>query len=104
MFDDVDISVNQSSSVTSVKNLDEATIHVEWSGTSPDGVLTVKARNGSGSWQTVDMGGTITITGNSGSHILLFSKMPGEDIQLTYNANSGTGNLTARISAKVVGA
>lgn len=105
MFDNVDISTNQTSNFTSVKNLDKAVIHIVWSGTSPVGTVTVQTRNAdTESWKDVDMGGTISVSGNSGSHQLMFNEMPGIDLQLTYTASSGTGNLTASITAKVLGA
>lgn len=85
-------------------NLDKASIHVNWSGTAPVGELIVDARNGENDpWYTLDFG-TMPVTGNAGDHQLIFNEMPFTDIRLQYGFTSGTGTMTARISAKVTGA
>jgi hypothetical protein len=105
MFANVDRATSQTSSSTNVENLDKAIIKVSWTGTSPVGVIEVQKRLGSlDAWTTVNMGSAISISGNSGSHDLLFNEMPGTELQLVYTSTSGTGNLTATISAKVLGA
>lgn len=105
MFDAADISASVNSSTTNVQNLDGASVFVEWSGTSPVGVLAVKGRNGAnGSWYEIDMGSTIDITGNTGSHQLVFLELPFTDLRLDYTRSSGTGSLTATIVAKTAGA
>lgn len=109
MFENEDISSNAQSDQTSVHNLDKASIHVTWTGTSPIGVLKVEATNDSPEnpsavWREVSFGSTIDISGNSGSHDLIFNEIPFNAIRLVYTATSGTGTLTAALSAKVVGA
>lgn len=106
MFDAVDISTSQTSSITNVEQLDQATIHINWTGTAPVGEITVEARNGSSdSWYELDFGAAaITVSGASGDHQILFSQMPFTDIRLQYTATSGTGSLTARLTMKTVGA
>lgn len=105
MIDQGDISGNVTSEVTNVTNLDKASIRVDWSGTSPVGTLEVQARNGEKeSFFAIDMGSTINITGNSGDHQLIFNELPFTDIRLVYTSTSGTGNIDAVITAKVVGA
>lgn len=106
MFDSVDISTNQTSSITNVEQLDQATIHISWTGTSPVGEITVEARNGSAdNWYELDFGlAAISISGASGDHQILFREMPFTDIRLKYASTSGTGNLTARLTMKTVGA
>ena len=105
MLDAADISTNQTSELTNVLKLDQASIILEWSGSSPVGTVTVEARNGSdGNFYELDMGSTISISGNSGNHQLLFSEMPFSDIRLQYTSTSGTGSLTATITSKTVGA
>lgn len=105
MFDDVDISTNQTSSTTNVEQLDQATIHISWTGSSPVGEIIVDARNGSAdSWYQLDFGSSIAISGASGDHQILFKEMPFTDIRLRYVFTSGTGSLTARLTMKSVGA
>lgn len=109
MIESGDISGNVTSDVVSVKNLDNASIIVSWTGTSPVGVLAVQARNnGAGDvnpepWYELDMGATINISGNSGNHQLVFNLLPFTDLRLVYTATSGSGTLDAVITSKVVG-
>lgn len=104
MFDAEDISISATSNSTSVINLDKASILISWSGTSPVGEIEVEARNGENAdWVTLDIA-TIAVSGNTGNHRILFVELPFTDIRLQYLADSGTGTLTATITAKVVGA
>lgn len=105
MFDSTDISTNQTSEITRVITLDQASIHLSWTGTSPVGTITVEARNGDDdSWFELDLGGTVSISGNSGDHQIIFSEMPFTDIRLQYASTSGTGNMDAKLTMKVIGA
>lgn len=106
MFDAVSMATSQTSAATNVQNLDSASIFVEWSGaSSPVGTVTVQARNGAaGTWYTLDFGASIDVSGASGNHQLVFNEMPFTDIRLVYTRSSGSGPLTATISAKTVGA
>lgn len=110
MIQSGDLSANITSEIVSVKNLDNASIIVTWTGATPIGVLTVEARNnGKGGatpepWYTLDMGAAITISGNSGNHQLIFNLLPFTDLRLIYTATSGTGTLDAVITSKVSGA
>jgi hypothetical protein len=93
------------SSIVNVINLDTASIHVYWNGTSPVGVITVEARNGeSNSWYNLDFGSTISVSGNSGNHQIVFTEMPFTDIRLVYTRSSGSGTLNAIITMKTTGA
>lgn len=105
MLDEADLSGSLESAIVNVINLDKASIHLNWTGTSPVGVITVEARNGEkSSFYELDMGGVINITGNSGDHQLNFLELPFTDIKVVYTSTSGTGTIDATISAKVVGA
>lgn len=105
-----DMSADITSSSTSVKNLDKASIRVTWDiGGTPSGTLTVEAKQqkkGSpdSTWFTVDMGSTITIDTSATEHQLIFNELPFTDIRLKYSRTSGTGTMNAVISAKTVGA
>ncbi len=105
-----DMSTNQTSYVTSIKNQDKASIIVNWSGTAPVGVLTVEARNKKenvgpdSGWITLDFGSPINITGNTGSHTLIFNELQFTELRLQYTASSGSGTIGAFISSKTSGA
>jgi hypothetical protein len=104
-----DMSTNQTSYVTSVKNQDKASIIVNWSGTAPIGVLTVEARNKKenlgpdSGWVVLEFGSPINITGNTGSHTLIFNELQFTEIRLVYTRTSGTGTINAFIGSKTVG-
>lgn len=107
MLDGVSLDASRTSEPTSCVNLDSGNIYVEWSGGStPVGEVTVEARNGeTGTWFEVDMGGTISVSGASGSHHLIFNAFPGTDIRIKYTRSSGTATaFTATITAKTEGA
>lgn len=113
MLSSVSLATNQTQTTpTSVINLDKASIRVNWTGVSPVGTLVVQARNTAvdaalapaGDWFALDFGAPIDISGNSGEHLLIFNELPHNELRLVYTATSGTGNLTAMLSAKVVGA
>lgn len=105
MIDAGDLSGSITSSVVNVINLDKASIHLIWSGSSPVGVITVEARNGElDSWYELDLGSAINISGASGDHQLVFNEIPFTDIRLQYTFTSGTGSIDALISMKTIGA
>lgn len=106
MYNAVSLGATVTSTITSVAGMDKASIYFEWSaGTSPVGTLTVHARNGAdGTWRELNMGSTISISGASGAHDLVFNELPFTDIKLVYTRSSGTGTVTATIAAKTVGA
>lgn len=105
LVDSQSLASNITSDVVSVKNLDQASIHLEWSGVFPVGAVTIEARNGEQDvWYELDFGSSIDISGASGNHQIVFNQMPFSDIRLQYSATSGSGTLDAFITAKVVGA
>jgi len=106
-----DISGSITSSETNVLNLDTASIHITWSGTSPAGTITVEASNQDPDkssvtqvWHELDLGSAVSVSGNSGEHLIIFNEMPFNTIRLQYARSSGTGSLEATISAKTTGA
>jgi hypothetical protein len=71
----VNIATSQTSAPTNVEGIDNFCIELEWTGTSPVGVVTVEtASQDSGgnysTWKAIDFGATISITGASGNHLL----------------------------------
>ncbi len=96
---------NITSSTTNVLNLDKASIHLSWSGSSPAGTLVVEARNGDNDdWYELDFGSTISISGASGDHQIVFNELPFTSIRLVYTRSSGSGSLDAIITSKTIGA
>ena len=111
MIDSGDLSGDITSSTTSVINLDQASIHIAWTGSSPSGTITVEATNNdidkntpTPVWRELDFGSAITVSGNSGSHDIVFSEMPFDAIRVKYTASSSTGSVDATITAKTIGA
>jgi hypothetical protein len=87
---------------------DSAVVFVEWSGTSHVGVLgfefleTDADRNSTKApvWKAVDFGQTIAISGNSGSHQIVFTTLPFFALRPVYTRTSGTGTITVTFAAK----
>ena len=105
ILQDADITSVTESDTLNTKQLDYASIHISWSGASPVGEIIVKAKNGeNGSFYTVDMGGTIVISGNTGEHTLVFNQIHFSDLKLEYVQTSGTGTITASATLKSTGA
>lgn len=90
-----------------VGQTDKGSIHIVWTGTSPDFTVTVEARNGSDkqdTWRTLSMGGTIAISGSSGEHELIFVELPFEFMRLIFTRASGTASIAATFTYKSTGA
>ena len=103
MIDQGDLSGDITSNITNVENLDKCSIAVSWSGTSPVGTIIVESRNGTKeSWNAVEFP-TITVSGNTGNHSIVFREMSFTDLRLRYVATSGTGTLDAVYTSKQVG-
>jgi hypothetical protein len=87
---------------------DSAIAYIEWTGTSPIGVigfefLEVDADRSPTEvkiWKPVDFGSTIAVSGNSGSHQLVFSVLPFFALRPVYTATSGIGTLSVTFAAK----
>ena len=93
MIDSGDMSSSLTSEVVNVLNLDKASIHLQWSGSAPDGTVTVEARNGEAdSWYTLNMGGDIETSSAEANHQLVFNELPFTDIRLQY-APTGAGSV-----------
>ncbi len=104
-FQATSLAANATSPEVNVINLDKASIYVDWAGTSPVGTLAVEAKNREdGDWFALDFGSPISISGNSGNHLIVLNELPFLAIRLVYTAGSGTGTIDAVIAAKTVGA
>lgn len=103
MIDAGDLSGDITSESTSVINLDKASIHIVWSGSSPSGTINVQAKNGDkGTWRSLDFGTTISVSGNSGEHDIILNELPFDEIRVVYTSTSGTGTVDAVLTAKVI--
>lgn len=105
MIDSGDMSADITSEIVNVINLDQASVYVSWSGTSPVGEIKVEAQNGDNeTWYELDFNSTMTVSGNTGDLQIIFNQMPFTSIRLFYDRTSGIGTLNAVISMKVIGA
>lgn len=111
-----DMSGNIIGEVTDLLYQDNCAYQVTWSGASPDGEFFVEVTNDEpipGSmppiwpaatvWTPLDFGLQVLISGNAGSHLLNVNQFPARYIRPRYEATSGTGSLTAKITAKRMG-
>lgn len=100
-------------SETNVQFLDYVLLQVEWSGTSPVGVLNVEflkleaERNtatGVDLWQKVDFGGAIgtdiPISGSPASHQVILNEIAFPKIRCFYDRTSGSGTLNITLVGK----
>lgn len=104
MLDGASLAASVTSTEVNVVNMDKASIYVDWSGNSIDGVLAVEAKNSEhGEWFELDFGSAILINGASGDHVLILNELPHHTIRVTYTRTAGTGTITATLVAKQVG-
>jgi hypothetical protein len=107
-IDSVSLATNITGQETAITGIDSLFLYVEWTGTDPVGELVVeflktpseKSSSGLAEWVAIDFGATIAISGNSGSHTIVFSELPFLRIRPRYIATSGTGNLTVTTLGK----
>jgi hypothetical protein len=114
MLDAVSLSTDQASAATNVLNLDYASIQVIWSGGgSPVGTITIQGTNidpdlptfsSTTDWSTLELSGTVSVSGNSGNHSIIFEQLPFHSIRFVYTRSTGTATLSAHLSSKTVGA
>ncbi len=109
-LDAVSMAVDQTSAITDVQQTDHIGIALSWSGTAPNGEFFVEVSNDTDVpnqatwiWTRLDFGAQILITTNSGSHVINLNFVPFAKIRVAYDATSGTGALTARLTMKQSG-
>jgi len=105
-----DASTSFQSPHTNITNLDKASIHVTWTG-SPIGELRIQAAQKkageivkASDWFDLDFGATIAINALDTNHQIILNELPFTTIRLSYISTSGTGTISATITAKQVGA
>lgn len=112
VFDAGDMSGNlsQASPYTTIDQIDKIGILLEWTGSSPVGEFFVDVSyllpgtTSYTAWQSLDFGSSVAITGNSGNHAIVINDPPFQKIRLRYVRTSGSGSLTAVLSAQSKGA
>lgn len=98
-----DMSAGITSPETSVKNLDQITYEVVWSGTSPVGEIQVQTQV-KDVWQAIALP-TIGVSGNTGSHLITINSASHfQKLRVVYVRTSGTGSMTVNIIGAVLGA
>jgi hypothetical protein len=110
IIDDGNMGADITSVTTDVQYQDNIGIIVAWTGASPVGQLKVEVANEVANdpdtivWDALDFGSTINVAGNSGKHSLNIQSLPYTKIRLKYLRTSGTGQMNAILTSKVVGA
>lgn len=107
IFDSADMSANitQGAPYTTIDQVDKIGIDLDWTGTSPVGTFDVQVcylipgTNTYTTWRSLDFGSTVNITGNTGNHQFVILDPPFQKLRIKYTRTSGTGNLTAVLSA-----
>lgn len=98
-----DMSADVTSPETSVKNLDQITYEIVWSGTSPVGEIQVQTLV-KDVWQAIALP-TISVSGGTGNHLITINSASHfHKLRVKYIRTSGTGSLTINIIGAVLGA
>jgi hypothetical protein len=103
-----DISADRTSDEMEIDFLDNFSIILNWTGTSPVGVLYVQVSNSKKEdatpvWENLTFdNGNVAISGNTGSHLININQAPFKKMRLFYDRTSGSGNLTAQVFGKML--
>lgn len=108
----VSMGASITSSPTIIQKLSMINYSVSWAGTSPVGVITVQASDDyalnsdgtvktAGTWNTLPLSDTCDVSGNTGNGMIDIDQLAAYAIRLVYTRTSGTGTMSAIISAKV---
>jgi len=109
-----DMSGSLTSSETNVQFLDYLFYQIEWTGSSPVGVINFEylkteapfSTTGVDVWEKIDFGGSvgtdIPISGASGSHQVTFNQVAFPKVRVQYVRTSGTGTLKVIVVGKEV--
>jgi hypothetical protein len=98
-----DMSADVTGPETSVKNLDQITYEIVWSGTSPIGTIEVQTLV-KDVWQAIALP-TIGVSGATGNHLITINSASHfHKLRVKYVRTSGTGLITINIIGAVLGA
>lgn len=88
---------------TSVKNLDQITYEIVWSGLGVDGHIEVQTQV-KDVWQAIDLP-MIDVNTNTGSHLITINSASHfQKLRVVYDRVAGTGSMTVTIIGAVLGA
>jgi hypothetical protein len=93
------MSGNLSSGSIEVKEMVRYSVQSIWTGSSPGGTVTVLASNDNINFDTIPNNSS-TISGNTGSSMLLFDTCDYAYVQIYYTASSGSGSLNVYLCGK----
>lgn len=109
MLDNLDITTAPTSSETKVKNIDQASIFVEWSSVGIDAELIVEGRMQEeniaeqATWFQLDFGSQILLNTDNSNHHLVLNELPFTELRTRVVYTAGTGNIIATICGKQIG-
>ena len=107
VIDDVAMGANINGKATDVSRRDEIFYDVEWSaGAVPIGAMTFEwsdTNDVNSIWKPLDFGQPISITGNTGNHQVLISKVNFKYVRPVYTRTSGDGTLKVGIRSSAKG-
>jgi hypothetical protein len=100
------------SKVTIIQKLSLVSYAISWTGTSPVGSMSVQVSNdytqneagvvlNAGTWNTLPLGGTYGVSGNTGNGFIDIDANAGYALRLVYTASSGSGTMQAIVTGKV---
>lgn len=93
------VATNHTSAIIDVKEALSMAVQTSWSGSSPLGTLVIQG-SCDGTVFTTLSGGSVSITGSSGSNLLNVVEKGITHIQAVYTTTSGTGTVLVTINAK----
>lgn len=109
---DGDMSAAIISDVTIIQNVSMISYDISWSGSSPEGTISIEVSNtysknqdGSvrnpGNWTELILSTNTEVTGNSGAGFIDIRELSSYAIRLVYTPASGTGLLNVMAAGKV---
>lgn len=89
------------SSVTNLQYLDNVGIQFIFTG-SPTGTFSVEVSNDNSNWTALSLSPTPAATGSAGNQYVDLNQLSAAWIRAKYTKSSGTGSLTALLTAKEI--
>lgn len=105
LFDNVDISTDQTSAAVNVLHLDRGSIEIKWASFSIDGEIKVQGRNQTdGTFIDLDFDDTLSVNVDNDTMRIELSSISFYELRIKYVSSSGTGNMDAYIIFQTEGA
>lgn len=99
LFNAISVAVSNASSILDVKEALSMVVQVSWSGSSPLGTILIQG-SCDGTIFTTISGGSVAVTGNTGSALINVTEKGISHLQAVYTTTSGTGTITVVVNAK----